>query len=330
MTIAEPHAPEFAAGRACPLDYLTPLTSFRRAADIKASTVYVVGGLYGNIFALDAVEALATREPGAKLVFNGDCHWFDRDLALFSTIEQRLAPYLLLRGNVETEISRDRDIGAGCGCAYPTNVDQGIVDRSNRILASLAVMLADQPALRARLASRPATAIADIGGTRVGIVHGDAHSLAGWSFDRGPLDDPAMDQDRRTIQDETGISIFASTHTCTAVMRHFSGFGGAMTIANNGGAGLPNFGGSRYGLVTRLSIRPAPFDTLYGVCHGNLHIDAVALAYDHAAFLAQFDQLWPAGSDAALSYRQRILGDMAHSVADAAPLSATARTHARG
>lgn len=330
MTIAEPHAPEFTAGRACPLDYLTPLASFRRAADIEASTIYVVGGVYGNIFALDALEALAAREPDAKLVFNGDYHWFDRDLTVFTAIERRLAPHLLLRGNVETEISRDRDIGAGCGCAYPTTVDQDVVDRSNRILASLSAMLADQPALRARLASRPATAIADIGGTRAGIVHGDAHSLAGWSFDRGPLDDPAMDQDRRAIQAETGISVFASTHTCTAVMRHFSGPGGAMTIANNGGAGLPNFGGSRYGVFTRLSINPAPFDTLYGVCHGKLHVDAVALAYDHAAFLAQFDQLWPAASDAALSYRQRILGNMAHSVAAAAPLSTATRTHARG
>lgn len=330
MTGAGAHMQESVAGRACPIDYLTPLAGFQRPADVTAPTIYVVGGLYGNVFALDAVEALASREPQARLVFNGDFHWFDRDARLFAQIEERLSSHLLLRGNVETEISRDSDIGVGCGCAYPANVDQGVVDRSNRILASLWAMLADQPSLKARLAALPSTAIADIGGTRIGIVHGDAHSLAGWSFDLAPLDDPAMDDDRQTIRQQTGLSIFASTHTCTAAMRHFPGSDGGMTIVNNGGAGLPNFAGCRYGLITRLSLHPAPFETLYGLRHGNLYIDAVALRYDHDAFLAQFDRLWPEGTDAALSYRRRILGEMAHSIIEAAPTAATARMSAHG
>ena len=308
------------AGRCCPPDYATPPQALRRPADLNASTIYVIGGLYGNPFALDAIERLAACETSPPiLIFNGDCHWFDRDLALFEAIEDRLSPHILLRGNVETEMARAGDIGAGCGCAYPEYVEQGVVERSNRILATLREMIAGKPYMRERLARRPATLVAEVGGIRIGIVHGDARQLAGWSFDRTALDDADLDNDRADICRLSGICLFASTHTCTAVMRHYPHIGGGLTITNNGGAGLPNFCASHFGVITRISARPAPVAPLYGLRHQELFIDALAVNYDHTSFLTLFDRLWPEGSDAALSYRQRILAVMNDRLCDAAP-----------
>ena len=58
------------------------------------------------------------RENGpVTIVFNGDFHWFDTEPAWFAEIERGVARHHVLRGNVETEIARASDIGAGCGCA---------------------------------------------------------------------------------------------------------------------------------------------------------------------------------------------------------------------
>ncbi len=93
---------------------------FARAPDFAAETLYVVGGLYGNLAALTAIEKLAAKERApVTQVFNGDFHWFDADPDWFAAIEHGVAPHRALRGNVETEIARAADIGAGCGCAYP-------------------------------------------------------------------------------------------------------------------------------------------------------------------------------------------------------------------
>jgi hypothetical protein len=110
-------------GRVCPLDYRTDPAGLARAPDIVTDTLYVVGGLYGNGFALDAIEALAAAEPSpATLVFNGDAHWFDAEPKAFRQLDARLAGYPAIGGNVEFELARDFDAGAGCGCAYPPEV----------------------------------------------------------------------------------------------------------------------------------------------------------------------------------------------------------------
>ena len=46
-------------GRSCPLHYRYAPSSFERAADIRAETIYVIGGLYGNLPALNAIIELA-------------------------------------------------------------------------------------------------------------------------------------------------------------------------------------------------------------------------------------------------------------------------------
>src|SRR3989442_2136023 len=62
------------AGRMCPADYRYPPSVFDRPPELTTDVIYVVGGLYGNLAALDAVERLAAQER-AIVVFNGDFHW---------------------------------------------------------------------------------------------------------------------------------------------------------------------------------------------------------------------------------------------------------------
>jgi len=109
--------PETRPGRICPLSYRYSPRVFDRAAEIVADTLYVAGGLYGNVEALDALAAMALRERGpVTLVFNGDFHWFDVEAADFRAIAEGVEPHWKLRGNVETEIASEES-GAGCGCA---------------------------------------------------------------------------------------------------------------------------------------------------------------------------------------------------------------------
>src|SRR5689334_25324926 len=122
-------------GRSCPPHYRYSPVVFARAADIEAQSLYVVGGLYGNPFALETVLALAQRE-GATFVFNGDFNWFNAGPDEFRKVNEAVLRHAALRGNVETEIAGD-DSGAGCGCAYPEWVGDAEVERSNEILGSL-------------------------------------------------------------------------------------------------------------------------------------------------------------------------------------------------
>jgi len=298
-------APEPHAGRMCPVDYHYPPAVFDRPPDIAGDTLYVAGGLYGNLQALDAIERLAGAESTPPtIVFNGDFHWFDAEPAWFAEVERRVTPYPALRGNVETEIARTADIGAGCGCAYPPDVDEDVVRRSNDILRELhAQTLA---AARARLARLPMHLVAQVGALRVGIVHGDATSLAGWRFasdNLGPATDLGwLDDVRRASQ----IDLFASTHTGLAVLRDFALPAGRLTIINNGAAGMPNFTGSRFGVVSRVATTRSPHPGLYGLVRDSVHIDALAVDYDHAAFLQRFLTRWPDGTGAHQSYFWRI------------------------
>jgi hypothetical protein len=291
----------------CPLDYRYPPSALDRAADMSADVLYVVGGLYGNVAALDALDevAAAERAPPA-IVFNGDFHWFDAEPGWFSQIEQRVGVHRALRGNVETEIVRPHDIGAGCGCAYPESVDDGVVQRSNEIFRELRRAAAAVPGIGGRLAQLPMHLVAQIGDLRVGIVHGDAASLAGWRFAPEALDDASAGRWLDEIRHASRIDAFASTHTCLAVLRDFSLPGGRLTVINNGAAGMPNFAGTRFGLISRIATTPSPHPPLYGIVRDGVHIDAIALRYDSNAFLQHFLARWPEGSPAHASYLRRI------------------------
>ncbi|HEX5507307.1 MAG TPA: hypothetical protein VFX37_02270, partial [Pseudolabrys sp.] len=242
-SVRPPAGEETGAGRVCPADYTYSPSVFARAPDFSADVLYVVGGLYGNLAALDAVEQLASAERmPTTIVFNGDFHWFDADAESFSEIERRVAPHRALRGNVETEIAREADIGAGCGCNYPATVGDNIVRRSNEILTQLRREM--PPSARARLRGLPMHLVAKVRTLRVGIVHGDAWSLAGWNFAQENLDDPH----RRAVLAEAAksslVDVFACTHTCLAALREFDFPGQRLMVINNGAAGMPNFSGS--------------------------------------------------------------------------------------
>jgi hypothetical protein len=286
-----------APGRNCPLSYRYSPQVFRRRPEIEAETLYVIGGLYGNPFALDAIRELAAQEsPAPTLVFNGDFNWFEVDPGGFAALNARVLEHVALRGNVETELAGDGD-EAGCGCAYPEYVGDGDVARSNAILGRLRETARSFPGLRARLGGLPMHAVAAVGGVRIAIVHGDAWSLAGWRFAQEQLSWETLDR----VFDAADVSVFASSHTCLPVTYRMP----AGVVANNGAAGMPNFRGTHYGLVTRISTAERA-DALYGERLGPVVVETLAVRYDHERWLAQFDRLWPPGSPAAVSYRKRI------------------------
>ena len=64
------------------------------------------------ILAGDALQALAERisaDPGARLVLNGDFHWFDAEPGAFATLQALAARHVLLAGNVEAELGDPDD-----------------------------------------------------------------------------------------------------------------------------------------------------------------------------------------------------------------------------
>ena len=95
------------------------------------------GGRFMAIHADLWRHQLAAAEAGpVAIAFNGDFHWFDVARGDFAAIESGTQEHFRLRGNVETEIAGEES-GAGCGCAYPADVSDAEVSRSNEILAAL-------------------------------------------------------------------------------------------------------------------------------------------------------------------------------------------------
>ncbi|MBA2723822.1 MAG: hypothetical protein H0U56_13240 [Methylibium sp.] len=188
MWVADSAATEGAPpGRSCPLHYRYRAEMFAAppaAALGRLDVLYVAGGLYGNDIALKRVLELFDREPGRKrLVFNGDFHWFDANPVVFERIQRSVLRHTALRGNVETELAvevGEAEDDTGCGCAYPDWVGDDVVERSNRILGRL--RRAVTPEQRRALSDLPTWLRADVGDFKLGIVHGDAQSLAGWGF----------------------------------------------------------------------------------------------------------------------------------------------------
>ena len=74
-------------GRVCPLRYRYGPEALARAPEQRAETLYVIGGLYGNVPALAAIYRLAARESGVvTYCFNGDFNWFNVDDAGFVAV----------------------------------------------------------------------------------------------------------------------------------------------------------------------------------------------------------------------------------------------------
>jgi hypothetical protein len=314
-----------APGRSCPASYGYSPVAFARPPELRADVLYAVGGLYGNLPALLEVERMAALEPEhAQIVFNGDFHWFDADPADFLAVERRVMKHAALRGNVETEIASDDDAN-GCGCAYPESVPDDDVERSNRILARLRAAArsaeSQSPGLIQRLARLPMHLVADVGGARVAVVHGDAWALAGWRFAHDALHSDAAAGRLCALFEQAAVDGFASSHTCLPALKSFDTPLGERFVVNNGAAGMPNFRGVRCGVLTRIAAVPVPAALggarLYGGEFGGTYVDALAVRFDANAWDVRFARLWPAGSDAALSYGVRIVDGPDFSVDDA-------------
>jgi hypothetical protein len=307
-------------GRACPTPYRYSPRVFDRPPEIRAETLYVVGGLYGNVEALHAVSELAAREHGpVAVVFNGDFHWFDVEPSDFAAIDAGVLAHAALRGNVETEIAAEES-GSGCGCAYPLDVSDIDVWRSNEILARLRTTARRFPQARAALARLPMHLVARVGDARVGLVHGDATSLAGWGFAHDRLDDRRRARWIASMFRDACVDVFASTHTCLPAFRRFEWDGGTGVVANNGAAGMPNFQATPEGLVTRISVHPRKgAERVFGLRAAGAHVEALALRYDTERWMRRFLESWPDGSAAHASYHRRIAAGPRFTVGQARP-----------
>lgn len=318
MPSCQPHAVKRRlykdAGRACPLDYRIPETAFAGEPTASCDVLYVVGGLYGNPFALDAIEEMVRGEDAAQdvmVVLNGDAHWFDKTAENFALIEERIQRFVPLVGNVEAELRRQEDVGVGCGCAYPACTTDEAVSRSNRIHRMLSVAVDEHPELKAALVGRPATMTVDVAGAKVGITHGDEKLIGGWDCSREALQDIMRQDELDAFMQANGIDAFVTTHTCAPVALMLA----RGLVINNGAAGLPNFAGERFGLCIRIA-RDSADDWMFGAKIDGIFIQAVPVRYDHEAYLAWFDALWDETSPAAISYRNRIVNGADDRLAD--------------
>ena len=307
----------------CPPHYRYSPRDFRTAASTRADTVYVIGGLYGNLDALHAIlrmqEAERHRGTRVQLVFNGDYNWFDTDAASFQEINRIVLESIAIRGNVEAEIATPTE--SGCGCNYPAYVNADYVARSNAIMNRLQATAQDFDALRDGLNRLPLIRVIEVGPTRVGIVHGDAEMLSGWAFAAERLSpigkccsgDEALAEltPRATIEQffrESRMHAFACTHTCLAHARDFEVDAEQKLIINNGAAGLPNFATTSFGLITRISVDPTPPpESLYGIMLAGVRFDALPVHYDRSAWLSRFLANWAPGSPAYEAYFNRIV-----------------------
>jgi hypothetical protein len=316
-------------GRSCPLHYRYRPSDLAVPADAVCEVLYVVGGLYGNVQALQRVLDLFERERGHKrLVFNGDFHWFDVDPHAFAQIQRGVLAFDATRGNVETELASDAGSDdAGCGCAYPEWVGDGVVERSNRIIERLRHTAHALPGACSELGALPMWRRIDVGDLRVAVVHGDAESLAGWGFAQETLRATAHQATAARWFEQARVDLFASSHTCLPVFQSIAPltrrrFG--PLLLNNGAAGMPNLAGAREGLLTRIANRP--FDgsqRRFGLQHSGMHLDAIAIDYDDAAWRRDFLAQWPAGSDAHASYWSRIADGTDHTLRDALRATST-------
>ncbi len=296
--------------------------SLRHSPATHANTAYIVGGLYGNVFALREIMRMQQAESAhghsLTLVFNGDHNWFDIDAASFEEINMTVLKHTAICGNVECSIAAPEDLG--CGCDYPDYVNPQVVDWSNEIMTQLRHTASYFPDIVRQLGELPMSRILCVGEQRIAIVHGDAESLSGWSFAAECLSSVAAscsgdlpssqltpERDIDKFFKEADVLAFASSHTCLPHVRDFSVDGSQRLIINNGAAGMANFVGTTHGVITRISIDPTPPpDSLYGVTIGGVRFDALPVHFDAPTWIDHFARVWPAGTPAHRSYFDRI------------------------
>lgn len=294
-------------GRVCPLRYRYGAAAMAAAPIRQVSCLYVVGGLYGNLAALDVVQAMALAEAlPPRLCFNGDFNWFNCDHADFAEVNRRVLEHDATVGNVEAELGIDGN-DAGCGCAYPDKVDAAVVQRSNQIHARLKTTACQHPDVLAGLQALPMFARYQVGACRIGVVHGDADALAGWSFDAESIAESVASGWLEGAFAQAQVELFASSHTCAPLLTVLGVDPcTARGVVNNGAAGMPNFRDELFGLCVRVGLSPAPHEVVHEQVVAGAYVALLPLRYEVARWRACFLANWPEGTPAWQSYFARI------------------------
>lgn len=306
-------------GRNCPLAYrYDPASLCSEPRPVKADVLYIIGGLYGNPYALDEIERMARTEEReghrVTLVFNGDFNWLNATDDLFRSINGRVLEHTVTLGNVDFELANPSP-GAGCGCVYPDFVDDGVVERSNAVMARLQAVAEGHPDIRRRLSRCPLSLCLIFGGQRLLVLHGDPQSLAGWGLAREYVGAGNAQQLAAWFR-LSSADLIASTHTGLPVL--WSGLvdGRSRVVVNNGSAGMGNLSSDPRGLITRIALSSPSAEPVAGLERNGLYLSLLPVAFDVERWLRQFDRIWPAGSAAAISYRDRIIAGSSLDPAD--------------
>ena len=198
----------------CPISYgYNPKTLAKRLPSYnltRDTVLYVVGGMYGNKYALDEVIRMASLENVNKakdkdvvIVFNGDFNFLNSDCKTFEYVNNvifslsGLPPgknmtLIPTKGNIEEEISKPpSSIYEGCGCAYPEYVNPEAVARSDDIVFKLKSTADLYPDIQKQLKGLPngvrfncktGTNQKEGDSKTITILHGDTNNLSGWSL----------------------------------------------------------------------------------------------------------------------------------------------------
>ena len=106
---------------ACPLHYRLGARALRRAPRLRCDTLYAVGGLYGNTWALRSLLARALQEDlPTQIVFNGDFNFLNCTPEWWRAINSEVRDghvrgvrHAATLGNVEAEAAAA--VSDGCG-----------------------------------------------------------------------------------------------------------------------------------------------------------------------------------------------------------------------
>ncbi|WP_274460236.1 hypothetical protein [Gemella haemolysans] len=199
-------------GRNCSLEYILQKDWAKKSKKLEEEVIYIVGGLYGNRYALEIINKMA-HDENAKIVFNGDMHWFDVEKEDFIKIEELSKDSIKLLGNVEFELLNNTS-SLGCGCNYPEDVSDGVVERSNIIHNMMKGNIKDDQILN-DIKERSKTLVLDIFGKKIAITHGDEKSMSGWKCSNENLKLVSRKKELDNWFKENDIDILATTHMFT-------------------------------------------------------------------------------------------------------------------
>lgn len=174
------------------------------------------------------------------------------------------------------------------------------------------MLLPKKEGLAESLRGRPAWGVVQVGNCRVAITHGDEKLVSGWECSTDALKRPERRDELERFFDEHSVNVLSTTHTCAAAAARLENG----VVINNGSAGLPEYSGMLFGLVSRISKSKHP-DALYRTKAGDVYVEAIPVRYDNEAFISWFDSIWEEGSPAAQSYRPRAIAGPDTSIADA-------------